>query len=58
MSTLSTREAVLQGLVAGKPNKVIAFDFDISEPTVDVYRAHVNDEKYESEQGRCWRNPH
>lgn len=42
MASLSPREAeVLQGLVAGKPNKVIAFDLGISARTVEVHRAHV-----------------
>lgn len=42
MSSLSAREAeVLQGLVAGKPNKMIAFDLGISARTVEVHRAHV-----------------
>jgi two-component system response regulator FixJ len=42
MAGLSAREAeVLQGLVAGKPNKVIAFDLGISARTVEVHRAHV-----------------
>jgi two-component system response regulator FixJ len=42
MDALSPREAdVLQGLVAGKPNKVIAFDLGISARTVEVHRAHV-----------------
>jgi len=42
IAALSPREAeVLQGLVAGKPNKVIAFDLDISARTVEVHRAHV-----------------
>lgn len=42
MAALSPREAdVLQGLVAGKPNKVIAFDLGISARTVEVHRAHV-----------------
>ena len=41
-AALSTREAeVLHGLVAGKPNKVIAFDLGISARTVEVHRAHV-----------------
>lgn len=40
--SLSMRELeVLQGLVAGKPNKVIAFDLGISARTVEVHRAHV-----------------
>jgi two-component system response regulator FixJ len=39
---LSPRERqVLDGLVAGKPNKVIAYDLDISPRTVEIYRAHV-----------------
>ena len=39
---LSRREReVLNGLVAGKPNKVIAFDLSISPRTVEVYRANV-----------------
>jgi two-component system response regulator FixJ len=39
---LSERErAVLDGLVAGKPNKVIAHDLGISPRTVEVYRANV-----------------
>ena len=40
--TLSTREReVLEGLVAGKPNKLIAFDLSISPRTVEIYRANV-----------------
>lgn len=39
---LSERErAVLNGLVAGKPNKIIAYDLGISARTVEVYRANV-----------------
>lgn len=39
---LSERERqVLQGLVAGKPNKVIAYDLGISARTVEIYRANV-----------------
>ena len=42
MSSLSTREReVLEGLVAGKPNKLIAFDLGISPRTVEIYRANV-----------------
>ena len=42
LETLSAREReVLQGLVAGHPNKVIAFDLGISPRTVEVYRANV-----------------
>jgi two-component system response regulator FixJ len=40
--SLSTRERqVLDGLLAGKANKVIAFDLDISPRTVEIYRSHV-----------------
>lgn len=39
---LSTRERqVLAGLVAGRPNKIIAFDLGISPRTVEIYRANV-----------------
>ena len=42
LATLSGREGdVLQGLVAGKPNKIIAHELDISPRTVEVYRANV-----------------
>lgn len=42
METLSPREhEVLDGLVEGHANKVIAFDLDISARTVEVYRANV-----------------
>jgi len=42
MKSLSPRErAVLDGLVAGKPNKLIAFDLNISPRTVEIYRANV-----------------
>ena len=42
LQTLSAREReVLEGLVAGKPNKVIAFDLGISPRTVEIYRANV-----------------
>lgn len=40
--TLSAREReVLEGVVAGKPNKLIAFDLGISPRTVEIYRANV-----------------
>jgi len=39
---LTERERqVLEGLVAGKANKVIAFDLGISPRTVEIYRANV-----------------
>jgi two-component system response regulator FixJ len=39
---LSAREhQVLDGLVAGKANKVIAYDLGISPRTVEIYRANV-----------------
>jgi two-component system, LuxR family, response regulator FixJ len=42
LGRLSAREReVLTGLVAGKPNKVIAFDLNISPRTVEIYRANV-----------------
>jgi two-component system response regulator FixJ len=42
LATLSNRERqVLDGLVAGKPNKIIAFDHGISPRTVEIYRANV-----------------
>lgn len=42
LATLSGRETeVLRGVVAGKMNKVIAFELGISVRTVEVYRANV-----------------
>ncbi|MET1755943.1 response regulator FixJ [Novosphingobium sp. RD2P27] len=42
LSTLSLREQqVMDGLVDGKANKVIAYDLGISARTVEVYRANV-----------------
>lgn len=42
LQTLSAREReVLQGVVAGKMNKVIAYELGISARTVEVYRANV-----------------
>ena len=42
VQSLSERERqVLDGLVAGKANKVIAYDLGISPRTVEIYRANV-----------------
>ncbi|MDB5422309.1 MAG: response regulator [Brevundimonas sp.] len=42
LSVLSPRERdVLIGVVAGKLNKVIAYEFDISTRTVEIYRANL-----------------
>jgi two-component system response regulator FixJ len=42
LKLLSERERqVLDGLVAGKPNKIIAHDLGISARTVEIYRANV-----------------
>ncbi len=42
IAALSPREVqVLEGLIAGHPNKTIAFDLGISARTVEVYRANV-----------------
>jgi two-component system, LuxR family, response regulator FixJ len=42
MKSLSMREKqVLEGLVAGKANKIVAYDLGISPRTVEVYRANV-----------------
>lgn len=42
LETLSNREReVLDGLVAGQPNKIIAFNLGISPRTVEIYRANV-----------------
>ena len=39
---LTNRERqVLEGLVAGHPNKTIAYDLGISPRTVEIYRANV-----------------
>jgi two-component system response regulator FixJ len=44
IATLSPRERqVLKSLVAGHPNKVIAFDLGISVRTVEVHRARMMD---------------
>ena len=42
IATLTNREhEVLEGLIAGHPNKIIAFDLSISPRTVEIYRANV-----------------
>jgi two-component system response regulator FixJ len=42
LASLTPREReVLDGLVAGRANKVIAFDLDISPRTVEIHRARV-----------------
>lgn len=42
IATLSARERqVLELLVAGRSNKVIAYELDISPRTVEIHRAHV-----------------
>ena len=42
LASLTPREReVLEGLVAGRANKVIAFDLDISPRTVEIHRARV-----------------
>ncbi|MFI4974362.1 MAG: response regulator FixJ [Caulobacterales bacterium] len=42
LASLSGRERdVLNGLVAGKPNKAIANDLDISPRTIEIYRANL-----------------
>jgi two-component system response regulator FixJ len=42
LDSLSDREReVLQGLLVGNPNKVIAHELDISPRTVEIYRANV-----------------
>jgi two-component system, LuxR family, response regulator FixJ len=42
IEALSGRERqVLEGLVAGRPNKIIAFDLGISSRTVEIYRANL-----------------
>ena len=42
LASLSSREReVMDGLVAGQPNKVIAFNLGISPRTVEIYRANA-----------------
>lgn len=42
LATLTARERqVMLGLVAGQPNKMIAYDLGISARTVEIYRANV-----------------
>jgi two-component system, LuxR family, response regulator FixJ len=44
LALLSPRELqVLQGLLAGLPNKTIAYDLEISPRTVEIHRARVMD---------------
>ncbi len=44
LTTLSPREReVLDGMVAGDPNKVIAFNLSLSPRTVEIHRARVMD---------------
>ena len=44
LALLSSRELqVLQGLLAGLPNKSIAYDLEISPRTVEIHRARVMD---------------
>ena len=44
IGNLSNRERdVLNGLVAGRPNKQIAYDLGISPRTVEIYRANLMD---------------
>jgi two-component system response regulator FixJ len=42
IAALTHREhEVLNGLIAGHPNKIIAYDLEISPRTVEIYRANV-----------------
>jgi two-component system response regulator FixJ len=42
LAKLSPRERqVLDGLVAGRPNKIIGFDLGISPRTIEIYRANL-----------------
>ena len=42
IATLTPREReVMQMVIAGKANKVIAYDLDLSQRTVEIHRAHV-----------------
>jgi two-component system response regulator FixJ len=42
LESLSARERqVLEGLIAGHPNKTIAYDLGISPRTIEIYRANV-----------------
>jgi len=44
LARLSARETdVLSGLIAGRPNKIIAYDLGISSRTVEIYRANLMD---------------
>ena len=42
LSTLTPREIeVMEMIIVGKANKVIAYDLDLSQRTVEIHRAHV-----------------
>ena len=41
MIFLRSARQVLEGLVAGRPNKIIAYALRISARTVEIYRANV-----------------
>ncbi len=44
IAALTPRERqVLEYLVAGRPNKVIAYELDISPRTIEIHRAHLMD---------------
>ena len=44
LTALSNRERdVLNGLVAGRANKQVAYDLDISPRTVEIYRTNLTD---------------
>ena len=54
IATLSPRERqVMDGLIAGLSNKLIARDYDISPRTIEVYRANVMT-KMQAAASRSW----